>query len=155
MKRFRDTNYWITVDGRVWNGKKFMKPFLSKGYERIELSINKKPRKFFVHRLVAECYIENEKNKPTVNHKDGTPLNNHVCNLEWATVSENTKHAYDNGLARVVNRKFSKKDILDIYSRHRNGESLRSIGKFYSSCHKDISQIVKGEHYKEYYYNYA
>lgn len=155
MKRFRDTNYWITEDGRVWNGVKFMKPFNNKGYERIELSINKSPKKFFIHRLVAEVYIENPLNKPTVNHRDGVPSNNHVSNLEWATIQENTQHAYDNGLAKVVNRKFSKQEVLDIYLRHKKGESIRSIGRLHGSSHKDISKIVKGVHYKEFYHYYA
>jgi hypothetical protein len=156
MKRFRDTHYWITEDGRVWNErlKRDMKPHNNKRYLRIELSINKKPKKFFVHRLVAECYLANPEEKPTVNHIDGNPSNNHVTNLEWATVAENTQHAYDNGLAKVVNRKFGKEEILNIYYLHKRGHSMRSIGRLYNSCHKDISHILRGKTYKEFYAYY-
>lgn len=53
-------------------------------------------KKFFVHRLVAVAFIPNPNNLPLVNHKDLNKANNHISNLEWATVSENTQHYYDN-----------------------------------------------------------
>jgi hypothetical protein len=74
---------------------KMLKPCLSKsGYLLVSFCVDNIKSNHNVHRLVARAFIRNESNKPQVNHKDGDKLNNSVENLEWATASENTKHAY-------------------------------------------------------------
>ena len=67
------------------------------GYIQVILSRNQKKKHCRLHRLVAETFIPNPNDKPVVNHKDKNVLNNTVDNLEWATVSENTKHGYETG----------------------------------------------------------
>jgi len=52
-----------------------------------------------IHRLVAITFLDNPYNKKTVNHIDGDKTNNRVDNLQWATLSEQHKHAYTNGLS--------------------------------------------------------
>ena len=74
-----------------WYVKKSSKD--KNGYEVVAL-FNKSRKMFKVHRLVAMAFIPNPENKPCVNHINGCPFDNRVENLEWATISENTKHAF-------------------------------------------------------------
>ena len=93
--------YAITSCGKVWSyrNNKFLAPSISgRGYFQVNLSKNGKYRHYFIHRLVAEAYLENPNNLPVVNHKDLNKLNNALTNLEWCTQSYNVKHYYKNFL---------------------------------------------------------
>lgn len=79
------------------------------GYKKINLSKNGKKKRFFVHRLVAKAFIKNSNNYPVINHIDGIKDNNQADNLEWVTISENTKHAFDIGLRKPHDGGNSKK----------------------------------------------
>ena len=61
-----------------------------KKYNRVKLL----GKTIYVHRLVAEHFIENKLNKPQVNHIDGNSLNNFLINLEWVSNSENQIHRF-------------------------------------------------------------
>lgn len=75
-----------------------LKPALSgDGYLCVCLSKGGNHKTFKVSRLVATLFIPNPDNKPEVNHIYSR-FSNHVDCLEWATSSENEKHAYNAGL---------------------------------------------------------
>ncbi len=65
-----------------------------KGYRTVYLyrEGDKKDVKCFIHRLVAEAFIENPENLPIVNHKDLGKGNNYIENLEWIDESGNMMH---------------------------------------------------------------
>ena len=96
----QETSYSVSDTGEVRNDKtnKLLKLSMQQGYYHVTLSINKKAKRFRVHRLVAEAFIPNLENKPYVNHIDGCRSNNNLYNLEWVTPSENTQHAVKTGL---------------------------------------------------------
>ncbi len=64
------------------------------GYEVVSLFKNNKQNLLYVHRLVAEHFIDNPKNHPCINHINGIKNDNSISNLEWCTYSENNFHAY-------------------------------------------------------------
>jgi HNH endonuclease len=93
MKRFRDTEYFINQIGVVYRDGNEKRPFKTKGgYKQIQLHIDGVRKKYYIHRMVAECYIPNPENKSDVNHKDLNKENNSMNNLEWCSHRENCQH---------------------------------------------------------------
>ena len=115
-------NYLINEQGVIYSrftNKEVVCQKDKNGYVRTRL-VNKDGRKsVFVHRLLAINFIDNPLNKPCVNHIDCNKSNNKLSNLEWCTMKENVKHAWQNGKCyknyksiKLANQKTSKK-LLD------------------------------------------
>lgn len=63
--------------------------------------------KYYVHRLVAEAFIDNPENLPDVDHIDCNKENNHVDNLRWSSREDNmARNALPEGTIRVHNRDY-------------------------------------------------
>lgn len=62
-------------------------------YLYISLSKNGKRKNKYIHRLVAEAFIDNKNNDPIVNHIDYDVTNNRVDNLEWCSQKQNVFHS--------------------------------------------------------------
>ncbi len=74
-----------------------------KGYSIIFLSKENTKIKFYIHRIVAETFIENWEDEAFVNHRNGSKTDNRVENLEWTSPSNNTIHYY-NGVTTMEER---------------------------------------------------
>ena len=69
---------------------KYLNPVLDKdGYATVNLSRDGISRKYKIHRLVAEAFVDNLNDKNEVNHKNFNRSNNWFENLEWVTQEEN------------------------------------------------------------------
>lgn len=94
--------YEINEYGEIRNKKtkqiRKLKPHKN-GYIYIDLYKPKTKVKWFrVHRLVAKAFIPNPKQLPCVMHIDNNKSNNHIDNLKWGTISENTAQAWEDNL---------------------------------------------------------
>lgn len=106
-----ETKYKVSSHGRVKSityNKIMNCVSLRSGYKSVGFG----KKHFKIHRIVAITFIENnDKTKTAVNHKDGNKLNNHVNNLEWVSIKENNKHAYDIGLNKLTKRAVHQMDL--------------------------------------------
>ncbi len=125
----------------------------SEGYATARLSC---PRELVrVHRLVALAFIQNEKNRPSVNHIDCNRSNNEVSNLEWCTQKENLAHMTKLGRRatpqtgrRSFNAKLSEHQVSQIRLLYSKGEhSWASLAAWFGISKRTAGRIVKGESY--------
>lgn len=110
-----DGQYMVSKDGKIkslnYKGtgeEKVLKPYLDRdGYERIGLSYHSKHICKYVHRLVAEAFIDNPNELETVDHIDNNKTNNSVENLRWLSREENVRKAANEhiGLPETHNAK--------------------------------------------------
>ena len=126
---------YIRSDGlRTVSFEKVLKTCFNKsnGYVSVVIRINKKPKTFYVHRLVATAFLDNNDPLKEVNHIDGIKTNNHYLNLEWVTRQQNHKHRFEI-LRQIPNRKgvFNSNGSKPVVQKDINGNVL---GNYLSAC---------------------
>ena len=154
-----EDSYQISDKGRIFTKRRLdgnriiygreLHPLITQdGYLKVGLTKNGETKKFYLHRLVAQHFIENSQSLPQVNHKDGNKFNNDVSNLEWCTKEQNQEHAVRNALmqhgAARPSAKLTEKDVLEIYQL-KGVLSAREIGERYGVSKNTINVILRGE----------
>lgn len=144
---------------RTLNPKILRGTLTTDGYIRISIG---KRKSFFVHRLVALCFIGDSSLE--VNHKNGNKLDNRIDNLEYCTKIENIRHAISTGLfdmrkinykrqkdGKITPKRFSEEDVAKIRHLYMVEKiKQKEIAKMYNA-HKDtIGHVIRKERaYKE------
>lgn len=114
------------------------------GYFYVCLCVENKRQAKTVHRLVAQAFIPNSKNKPCVNHIDGKKSNNKAENLEWCTHCENTKHAYKTGLIKLNTKSFIESNRQKSRNRRKCTENqVKEIKKIHFETGWGSCRIAK------------
>lgn len=137
-----------TGDVRNRKGRSIAQHPNSTGYPRVNLSDAGATRHVFVHRLVAEAFLEARPHCRVVNHKNGIKSDNRAANLEWVTYSGNAQHAVATGLNPVLrgeatsNSKLSADAVIDIRNRREAGERIVSIAQSYGLHRNTVYAIV-------------
>lgn len=138
LNKLNFNHYFIENDGTIYNSKmNLIKPVINKnnGYYQVVLrnkAAGVKATAFYVHRLVAETYIQNPNNLPVVNHIDCNKLNNSVSNLEWCTIKENVNHY-------IATKEFER----EVFDRINSDRKLVEKGVNHYRIYKDIKYIAK------------
>lgn len=105
MFGYEDTTYEISNLGRIRNGGRVLKPWLTLGYPCITLCRNGEQKKKRIHVLVAEAFLGPRPEGATdVRHLDGNPGNPVVTNLAYGTRSDNMCDATAHGRNVLASR---------------------------------------------------
>jgi hypothetical protein len=158
--------YVISLNSKKENKFKILKPHLMEsGYCIVCLYQNGKEYWRYIHRLVAEAFIEIPEeylkqgytmNTLEVNHIDGTYLGkskNDITNLEWNTSSDNKYHAYNTNLKRQgedspvsIYKESQIKEVCRLLEENEIGN--REIWNRTGVCVNTISTILSGKQWK-------
>lgn len=111
--------YQVSNEGRVkslGNNKSRKEKILkgvknNMGYLQVQLWKDGKPVMKYIHRLIAEAFLENPQNLQEVNHKNENKTNNCVENLEWCDKSYNINFGTRN--QRVAEKQSKRIDQID------------------------------------------
>lgn len=116
--------YEISNLGKIRNKKtgRILKTSINnKGYERVIIYINKKPKCYYIHKIVANVFLENPNNFKEINHKDENKLNNCVNNLEWCSSKYNAN--YGTRTKRILKSK--EKNLKTIIQKNKQGNIIK------------------------------
>lgn len=80
------------------------------GYLKTSVCKNNISKSVFVHRLIAETFLQNPLGLPVINHKNEIKTDNRVENLEFCTIHYN--NIYNGRMQRIANKK--KRPVIQL-----------------------------------------
>lgn len=124
------------------------------GYYEVAQMADGKRRKFRVHRLVATAFVPGYFVDAHVDHLDGDKLNNRADNLEWVTVSENTRRQWATGLVDLrgdahPTSKLTKEQAAAVKLLAEHGFPGSLIGEWFGVKRATVYAIKAGGRWRE------
>lgn len=115
-----------------------------RGYMRVGLYQEGSERvNVYVHRLVAEAFLEGGGDNMDVDHIRGNKADNRADRLAWTTRSENVKRAFDAGLKKPIDH--PNAIPIKIVETGEVYPSLRSCAEAIGGDKNSIQNCLKGE----------
>lgn len=117
--------------------KRVLKPILQRsGYYVLHLHNNI----VYIHKIIANQYLDNKCNYTVVDHKDGNRGNNRIDNLEWVTTSMNNTNKLYKGIETFELPEFVNK--LETYQARK----LHSFSNYYYGDNKLFRELRPGRY---------
>lgn len=173
VKKHPTLDVLVREDGAVYRTNEVRKDFkewsfgslnTASGYYRINIY----GKSYSVHRIVAETFIKNPENKPTVDHINRIRTDNRACNLRWANHSEQRENSSqvleranynvrESDDPALYHRNWTKKNAVHVrdYNNKRYREKVEAGFKIIETAYgqrwvtKEIADTMRGIPVKE------
>lgn len=139
------SKFYNKIEGRI------IQPGVIRGFLVVNLKLGTKTKTHYVHKLVAEEFIEKTRpNLEVVIHKDWNKKNNHIDNLEWVTKDESYKRIHSKLLddrrtkGKIVTKsKLTSEDVKILKTMLKRGVKQNVIAKLFCISEMQVSRIKR------------
>jgi hypothetical protein len=145
------TEYFRTIKPKI-----LKQSFNRCGYLKVPLGRGLIRKQMYIHRLVAIAFIDNPTKKPTVDHLNTIKTDNRVCNLRWATYSEQInenaiskekfrRNTIKTSLENMKKANESNKKKVKCITTNITFNSLKEGAEYYNIDRRRVSDCCKGK----------
>lgn len=142
-------NYIVYENGDIISLKKNIKLTLinnGNGYWKVNLFNSEGFKQVYVHRIVAETFLDNPNHYKYIDHIDRNKNNNNVDNLRWTTAKDNVNNTA--GKPRYSKSKDGQKNndrsiIQAIINEYKNGINVMTLSRKYNIPRQSVSRYIK------------
>lgn len=119
------------------------------GYRMVSI----RAKAYFIHRLVADHWVDGPDDYECVNHLNGIKDDNRAVNLEKTTYRRNNQHAIDTGLRKFTgvdhhNSELTIEQVHEIYRLKKEGKKLHQIKGIFNLNYGTLKCIFSGENWR-------
>lgn len=137
---------------RFWKQLK-VRTHTATGRVYLNITFRGKTKSVLVNRIVALRYLPNPDKLAEVNHIDGDKSNNALENLEWASRSDQERHAFATGLkstrgSQNSNAKLTPAQVQEIRKKASEGWNNAQIAVNYNVAPSTIRGVVERKTWK-------